>query len=97
MRIGLFRNTLLLIAASTAWVGCGSRLDLDPQADPTVVDEIRTGLLAGGSAEETTSAQGGQPTGFATLKGTFRFEGQAPSPVAVSITKDATVCESPLS
>jgi hypothetical protein len=92
MRIGMFRTALFLACVSPALVGCGGRLESDPSADPATVDMIRTGLSAGATEGEESAAESDQPTGFATLKGIFRFEGQAPSATALSITKDEAVC-----
>jgi hypothetical protein len=58
-----------------------------------MVTTIRKSLSEGAAAD--SADEGGssaQPTGFATLKGTFRLDGQPPEPVALSITKDESVC-----
>lgn len=72
-------------------LGCGGREDTGPRADPNTVAMIRTSLSAGAPAVET-QVSAAEPTGFATLKGSFRFEGQPPSTPALSITKDEAVC-----
>jgi hypothetical protein len=76
---------------TTLIVGCGGREDTGPQPDANTVELIRTSLSAGAPAE-TVDAATVEPTGFATLKGTFRFQGQAPNPTPLSITKDEAVC-----
>jgi hypothetical protein len=72
-------------------VGCGSREETGPLADPNTVELIRTSLSSGAPAVDTEVATA-EPTGFATLKGTFRFDGQAPNSPALSITKDEAIC-----
>lgn len=71
-------------------VGCGGSGGGNPLANSDVVATIRTGLADGAPAVEAASVA--EPTGFATLRGTFRFDGQAPAPTLLSVTKDQSVC-----
>ncbi len=92
MSIGLLRNVGILGLLLTAMVGCGSRLSSEPQADPATVEMIRTSLSAGAPSESAAGPAAAAPTGFATLSGRFRFEGQPPAATVLSITKDEAVC-----
>src|SRR5262245_21372625 len=48
--------------------------------------------LGAGVAAATENAVAAEPTGFATLKGTFKLVGAPPARPPVSITKDMAVC-----
>jgi hypothetical protein len=91
MKRPVSRSLRLLALLTVFAVGCGGREETGPQADPTTVEMIRTSLSAG-APEAATEVTRVEPTGYATLKGTFRFPGQVPSPTVVSITKDEAVC-----
>ena len=85
------RSLVWLALPALLAVGCGSREETGPLADPNTVELIRTSLSSGAPAVDTEVAAA-EPTGFATLKGTFRFDGQAPNSPALSITKDEAIC-----
>ena len=74
--------------------GCGDRRTGDPRPNASVVAEIRDGLAAGVQASSADRAPGqvDEPTGYATLSGTFRLSGQPPAPTALNVNKDVEVC-----
>lgn len=79
--------------AACVCCGCGDSGPPRPRADWEVVSQIREGF----GADSETDQEGGtteevQPTGFATLRGTFRLSGEAPSPTALNVNKDVEVC-----
>lgn len=78
----------VLIAAA---VGCNGRADISPVADATKVADIRKALGGEGGGEE--AAAGPVGTGWATLKGTFTYDGDPPvMPVTPGVNKDEAVC-----
>jgi hypothetical protein len=90
MTIRVLREALPFACLALA-IGCGRSSIEQPQADPNVVETIRTSL-SDGATEVTEQQVVAEPTGFATLRGTFRFDGQPPALNALSITKDESVC-----
>jgi hypothetical protein len=56
------------------------------------VSALRTAL--GGSAVEAapSAVAAAEPTGWATLKGSFKIDGAAPAPIPLTIDKDQSVC-----
>ena len=72
--------------------GCGSSAGPQVAADPDDVEAIRNVLLSSsGGADE--AGERAEPTGFATIKGRFVFDGTPPDPIELSITKDIEVCK----
>lgn len=84
----------LLGCLSCCLGGCGQPLPPDLQPEAEAVARIREGLTQGVANEPSAgeSATSAQPTGFATLRGKFVIAGDAPAPVALSVTKDQNVC-----
>lgn len=79
------------ILAAFVSVGCNSRTDLSPVADATKVADIRKALGGEGGGEE--AAAGPVGTGWATLKGTFTYDGDPPAmPATPGVNKDEAVC-----
>lgn len=80
------------LAMST--LGCSNELKLPKakQPDLTVVKKIQAGFEVGeaGAAAEPTSSSA--PTGFATLRGTFKLQGDPPSLPVLNVDKDTNVC-----
>jgi hypothetical protein len=66
----------------------------EPRADWEIVSQIRDGFGAGGEADSGAAATSEelQPTGFATVRGTFRLSGEAPPAAALNVNKDVEVC-----
>jgi hypothetical protein len=82
-----------LLAASLA--GCDRRIALGPQADVAAALKLRESLAGGtpaGAAEEPTAPEAQQASGWATLRGTFKYVGSAPTPEKLVISKDPEVC-----
>lgn len=75
-------------------VGCSRQSDVGPRYDTAAVASIREGFGSTETAEESSEEAGSvaQPTGFATLRGTFRLDGEAPALPKLTITKDENVC-----
>jgi hypothetical protein len=91
-----FRSVAVLSALlALAAAGC-NRVDAGPRPDISRGDKIRETLAsaAGGEAApaEDDSAASGEPTGWATLSGTFLYDGVPARPAAIVADKDAEVC-----
>ncbi len=83
------------VAAVVTISGCGPSSGPDIRANVGRAESIRTSLrrLVGGSAEGSDSEkEAAEPTGFATLRGRFRFSGTVPAPKALRVDKDVSVC-----
>ncbi len=79
-----------LAAVCAAPLGCQARSESGVVAEATDVKTIREALLGeGGGAAAADKPQG---TGWATLKGTFTFEGEVPEFAAVVVNKDEATC-----
>jgi plastocyanin len=89
----LYGGIALIVGALTL-PGCGRSFAGGPVANPEAVAKIRheleskSGAVAGGA--ETQPAA--KSTGWGTIKGRFVYEGTAPTPKAIPITKDPEVC-----
>src|SRR5262249_33213588 len=84
----------LALLGAMALPGCGRTFAGGPVANPEAVAKIRHELesksaAAAGGAQTQAAAQA---TGWGTIKGRFVYDGAAPKPVAITITKDAEVC-----
>jgi len=77
-----------------ASAGCSDPATTNLYANMDRALEIRgdLGVSGGGGADAEASANAQQPVGWATLRGVFRIDGQAPAPVAIKIDKDVEVC-----
>lgn len=76
-----------------ALAGCGRPATAGPRPEKQVALDIREKLKAGGAdtaAAATEAAAGG--TGWATLRGTFKYAGTAPKPEKLRVDKDTEVC-----
>jgi len=76
--------------------GCSARVDAGPRPNIAEGKKIRETLekTPGGEAApaEEESASSSAPTGWATLSGTFKFDGVAPQPASIVANKDPEVC-----
>src|SRR5262245_61083845 len=86
---------LVLGLAVVAFAGCARSLPPPEQVDVRNVSALRTAL--GGGAAETSAPSGAtapaaEPTGWATLKGSFKIAGNPPPRSPVPVTKDHEVC-----
>jgi len=72
--------------------GCARHLPPAERVQTTNVVALRA-AFGGGAAETTaTVAAVAEPTGWATLKGTFKLEGTPPARTPLSVSKDHEVC-----
>lgn len=81
----------LLVGLLTA-VGCNQRSVTDVSSDRQEVESIRAALLKGGGAGEETAAAEPTGAGWATLKGSFVFDGTVPAPKTKKVDKDVEFC-----
>lgn len=84
---------LASLVAALAVAGCGPKLPGDVVADSVEAAALRADLaaLAGPGATASTAAVT-EPTGWATLTGTFRLAGAAPKASALKVDKETDVC-----
>lgn len=91
----------LAITSATAFLtlaGCGRAVPNDPAASTEAADKIRMTLVSSKSAAPSTGAaetQAAKATGWGSIKGRFVYEGTAPTPAKLSITKNEDVCGKP--
>lgn len=74
--------------------GCNQSAPATPAPDLTRAVAIRA-AMGGGAASESSDgglASGPQPTGWATLKGTFKVTGEVPPRFKLKVDKDTEVC-----
>ncbi len=84
---------VLLLITVAALPGCGRRSMSELRPDLEAVERIRQGLKSADAGDEAAAgASGSEPTGFATLRGRFVLEGDAPPPQPLQITKDVSIC-----
>ncbi len=84
------RNRLLVLVALAA-AGCARSSGTAVWIDQEEVASLRKSL-GGEAAGKTEVVAAAEPTGFATIKGTFKLVGTAPARVPLSITKDMNIC-----
>jgi hypothetical protein len=92
MRVG---NSLICgfaIALFVLPVGCARKLPPAERVQPTNVTALRAVFGGGSSETATATAAVAEPTGWATLKGTFKLNGAPPAATALAVTKDHEVC-----
>ncbi len=84
----------LLGVGSILILGCDAPRPAAPAPDMTRAVAIRAAMGGGeaSTSSETGVPAGPQPTGWATLKGTFKVVGDVPSPLKLNIDKDTQVC-----
>jgi plastocyanin len=93
-----FACSLSLIVAALAMLpsGCNRRADAGPRPNIVEGDKIRQTLAAAAGGEaapvEEEAATSSGPAGWATLSGTFEYDGVAPRPAPIIATKDTEVC-----
>lgn len=79
---------VLLVVSAT---GCGRNSGIAAWPDQGQVTILRESL-GEGKAAKTDVAVAAEPTGFATITGTFLLEGVVPARAALTINKDMDVC-----
>lgn len=85
-------NYKLALLAALTLAGCTPEKEF-PATETDVVESLRVSLSSGAdTADDGGTTETSDPTGFVTLRGTFKVDGEAPSPAPLSITKDASVC-----
>jgi hypothetical protein len=84
----------LLMMMMMMMMGCGSDLPPDVRPNLQEVARIRSGLEPkdGPAAGTATEAASDAPTGYATLRGQFKLNGDAPPRAQLSITANPEVC-----
>lgn len=84
---------IILAVASLLGGGCARPQPPAVQVATTNVNALRTAF--GGAAESAAAAgevAAAEPTGWATLKGTFKLAGTAPDRAPLTVDKDLSVC-----
>ncbi|MCE9525886.1 MAG: hypothetical protein K8R36_07510 [Planctomycetales bacterium] len=84
------------LAIHFAWLaalaaGCGRYSGTAASLDQGEVSQLRK-ALGEGAAAKTEVAVAAEPTGFATISGSFKLEGSAPAMAPLAINKDMAVC-----
>ena len=82
----------IVIAAIIANSGCSRPLTPAAYASPDNVATLRTAFQAGAKEATTEAVAAAEPTGWATLKGSFKLSGTAPARAALNVDKDTGVC-----
>lgn len=72
--------------------GCGQQAAAGPTADKLAALDIRKALESGAPAAEAAGGAEATGTGWASLKGTFKFAGMPPTPGKLTVDKDTEVC-----
>jgi hypothetical protein len=88
------RSLPLALVAWAALAGCARHLPPAERVEVSNVVALRT-ALGGGAAESSSAgpaAAAAEPTGWATLKGSFKLNGTPPQRVALDVNKDQAVC-----
>jgi hypothetical protein len=83
-------NAAWLASVVLVAVGCSRQSELGRYADLAASEKIRTALV--GDAAEAEGEAAATGTGWATLRGRFVFEGDAPTPPPYPVNKDAATC-----
>jgi len=92
MHVLLSRPWPSLVLAAVCVVGCARPQQPAVRVETNNVSALRTAF--GGSAVEAapSAVAAAEPTGWATLKGSFKIDGAAPAPVPLTVDKDQSVC-----
>jgi hypothetical protein len=93
MHVLFDRRWLGLVLAGGVIVGCARPQQPAAYVNSNNVSALRTAL--GGSAVEASPAGGAaaaEPTGWATIKGSFKIEGAPPPAQVLTVDKDQSVC-----
>lgn len=85
-----------VILALASVVGCGesNERSLPTATSPDLKQAklIRSGFEVGIPTDDSSTASAVSPTGFATLRGSFKLDGDPPAPVLLTVDKDTNVC-----
>lgn len=92
-RYQLRKLLYLAIAVLPAIAGCARPLPPAERVQPTNVSLLRAEFGGNATAEAATAAApAAEPTGWATIKGTFKLSGAAPELPTIVANKDQEVC-----
>ncbi len=89
--LNIFAKIGWLAVAAVLISGCARKLPPAANVQESNVKALQT-AFSGASETAVTAAVVAEPTGWATLKGTFKLNGAPPPPTPLSITKDDDVC-----
>ena len=89
-----FQFGVILVIASVMGCAESNTLTLPTATAPNSADaaKIRSGFEVGVPTDSASAASTASPTGFATLRGSFKLEGDPPAPVMLTVDKDTNVC-----
>jgi len=88
----IFEKLAWLAVVAMFVIGCARKLPPAVHVQESNVTALQTALGGGASDTAATAAVVAEPTGWATLKGTFKLNGAPPAPTPLSVTKDHEVC-----
>lgn len=88
------RLTGLVVASAMLLIGCERPLTSAVYTQESNVEGIRKALASEASSDGNSSKEEvvANPTGWATLKGSFKLLGSAPAMAPLSITKEQDIC-----
>lgn len=86
------RSLILICLCLSLAVGCERPVPPYARTNATNVALIREKLTAGGAAQAVETVAAAEPTGWATLKGSFKITGSFPSPSALKVDKELDIC-----
>ncbi len=86
------RSLLLICFCLSLAVGCERPLPPYARTSATNVALIREKLAAGGAGPAVEAVAAAEPTGWATLKGSFKITGSFPPPSALKVDKELDIC-----
>src|SRR4051812_16924842 len=92
MTDAVLRMTGLLVSATVLVTGCARHLPPAERVQTTNVVALRTAFGGGATETAATATVVAEPTGWATLKGTFKLEGTPPARQPLAVSKDHEVC-----
>src|SRR5437762_10175330 len=82
----------LLLTGFCLAVGCARRLPPAERVETTNVKALRSAFGSGATEATGTAAAVVEPTGWATIKGSFKLNGSPPDRPPLTIDKDQGVC-----
>ena len=86
------RTAVFLVLAVGGLCGCDSRTTYAPSANLERVKDIRAAFKTVSLDTQQAEVVVAQPTGFATLRGVFRVDGDPPAAEPLVVNKDVDVC-----
>ena len=81
----------LCCCTAAVLAGCNSTVDLGPVAHADAAESIRKAMIAG-KGDDAEKAAGPTGTGWATIRGQFVFDGDAPAMQPYNVTKEHEIC-----